>query len=159
MAIVSPAFFDTTVLLSGLVEGLGQQSPHSQAILTAIARGRIKDPLTAWHCCLELYSVATRLPEEFRLTPEEVLQLLEEQVLPHFRIQQISSASWRAFLVEAVADRVAGGRVYDAHIAAIARSSGAKVVVTGNRKHFTGLLRHGIQLIDPEEYAAGLKRG
>jgi len=51
-------------------------------------------------------------------------------------------------------DRIAGGRVYDAHIAEIARLSGAKAVVTDNRRHFTSLARHGIRIWSAEEFVA-----
>jgi len=36
----------------------------------------------------------------------------------------------------AARDAIVGGRLYDAHIAEIARSAGAGVVVTDNRRHF-----------------------
>lgn len=76
---VKEAFVDTSVLLGGLID-LGVTSKSSQALLDAIAAGRIKKPRTAWHCCLEFYAVATRLPEEFRLTPADALALLEGEV-------------------------------------------------------------------------------
>jgi predicted nucleic acid-binding protein len=37
-------------------------------------------------------------------------------------------------------DVIAGGRIYDAHIAEIARAAGAAVVVTDNRRHFLSAL-------------------
>jgi hypothetical protein len=66
MAALTPAFFDTSVLVAGLME-MGETSEYPQKIMTGIAGGQIRRSLTAWHCCLEFYSVATRLPEEFRL--------------------------------------------------------------------------------------------
>ena len=38
-------------------------------------------------------------------------------------------------------DAIVGGRLYDAHIAEVARSTGAGVVVTDNRRHFLSALR------------------
>jgi hypothetical protein len=35
---------------------------------------------TAWHCCLEFFSVATRLPPEFRVSPRDAATLVEEEV-------------------------------------------------------------------------------
>jgi len=43
--------------------------------------------------------------------------------------------------------------LHDAHIAEIARLSGAKVVVTDNRRHFLALARHGIRVLGAEEFA------
>ena len=54
------AFLDTSVLLAGLVD-FGPQSSPSQLVLHAVAEKRVA-AATAWHCCLEFYSVATRLP-------------------------------------------------------------------------------------------------
>ena len=83
MAVVSPLFFDTTVLLAGLIE-LGPASVHAQRLMSAVAAGRFRGPRTAWHCCLEFYAVSTRLPEEFRLTPGDARKLVEEEVLARF---------------------------------------------------------------------------
>jgi hypothetical protein len=54
----------------------------------------------------------------------------------------------------AAADGVAGGRVYDAHIADVARAAGARVVVTDNRRHFMAALRHGLRVETPAEFLA-----
>jgi hypothetical protein len=56
-----------------------------------------------------------------------------------------------AFVRTAGNDAIAGGRVYDAHIAEVARLAGADVGVTENRRHFTQLLRHGIPVLTARE--------
>ena len=61
-------FLDTSVLLAGILD-FGPQSAPAQSIMHAVAEKIVQTPATAWHCCLEFYSVATRLPSEFRLTP------------------------------------------------------------------------------------------
>ena len=152
MALVSPLFFDTTVLLAGLIE-LGPASVHAQRIMTAVAAGRLRGPRTAWHCCLEFYAVSTRLPEEFRLAPDDARRLIEEEVLARFQIHQLSPDTRTAFLERAAQDRVAGGRIYDAHIAEVARQAGARAVVTDNRRHFSALARYGIRSMSTEELA------
>ena len=48
-------------------------------------------------------------------------------------------------------------RIYDAHIADVARTAGATVIVTDNRRHFLTALRHGIRVETPAEFAAALK--
>jgi hypothetical protein len=67
--------------------------------------------------------------------------------------QRIMTAIAGGHLRELAQDRVVGGRVYDAHIAEIARLSGARAVVTDNRRHFAGLARHGIRVLGAEEFA------
>ena len=151
MAPLIPAFFDTSILVAGLME-IGEASKHPQSIMTAIAAGRIQRAVTAWHCCLEFYSVATRLPEEFRLPPEDALRLIEEEVLGRFEVRQLPDQAREPFLRTLEHERVVGGRVYDAHIAEIARIARAKAVVTDNRRHFSSLARHGIRVLSAEEF-------
>ncbi len=152
MAALTPAFLDTSILVAGLIE-LGGASEHPQSIMTAIASGRLRRMLTAWHCCLEFYSVATRLPDEFRLVPADALRLVEEEILARFEVRQLPEPARRPFFRALEHERVAGGRVYDAHIAEIARLSGAKVVVTDNRRHFLSLARANIHVLGAEEFA------
>jgi predicted nucleic acid-binding protein len=64
----------------------------------------------------------------------------------------------RIRLFEAAAqDGTAGGRIYDAHIAEVARAIGAQVIVTDNRRHFLASLRHGIRVETPVEFLRSLK--
>jgi len=67
-------FLDTSVLLAGILD-FGPQSAPAQSIMHAVAEQIVQSPATAWHCCLEFYSVATRLPSEFRLTPADGARL------------------------------------------------------------------------------------
>jgi hypothetical protein len=63
------------VLLAGFID-LGPQSAPAQSLLHGVSEGTIRGPATAWHCCLEFYSVATRLPPEFRVSPADAVRLL-----------------------------------------------------------------------------------
>jgi predicted nucleic acid-binding protein len=146
-------FFDTSVLISGTID-FGRTSHHALLLMDAVADDRIERPLTAWHCCLEFYSVTTRLPEEYRLEPEAALQLVREEILARFSVHDLPAELREEFLVSAVGEGTAGGRIYDAHIAEIARQAGARIVATENRRHFTPLLRHGIRVLVSEELVA-----
>jgi predicted nucleic acid-binding protein len=149
-------FLDTSVLLAGLVD-FGPQSAPAQSVLHAAAEKTIAAPGTAWHCCLEFFSVATRLPPEFRLTPADAVHLIQDEILARMTVHDLPPGDrmpmWRA----AAQDGTAGGRIYDAHIAEVARAAGASVVVTDNRRHFLAALRHGIRVETPQEFLAGLK--
>jgi predicted nucleic acid-binding protein len=57
----------------------------------------------------------------------------------------------------AAQDGTTGGRIYDAHIAEVARAVGALVIVTDNRRHFLASLRHGIRVETPAEFLKSLK--
>jgi predicted nucleic acid-binding protein len=149
-------FLDTSVLLAGLID-FGPQTAPAQNILHAVSQGVVKDAATAWHCCLEFYSVATRLTPEYRLTPPDALRLLEEEVFGRLAIHDLPAVERMSLLRAAVQDSVAGGRIYDAHIAEIARAAAASVIVTDNRRHFLGALRHGIRVETPADFAASRK--
>lgn len=149
------AFLDTSVLLAGLVD-FGPQSAPAQQVLHAIAERRLA-AATAWHCCLEFYSVATRLPPEYRLTPKDATLLVQEEVFGRMDICDLPAASRASFLQAAAEDSVTGGRVYDAHIAEVARSAGAQTIVTDNRRHFLTALRHGLRVETAAEFARDLK--
>jgi predicted nucleic acid-binding protein len=149
-------FLDTSVLLAGLVD-FGPQSAPAQLILHAVAEKGVPAPATAWHCCLEFFSVATRLPPEFRLAPSDAAKLLEEEVFARMAVHELPAADREPMLRAAARDRIAGGRIYDAHIAEVARVVGVDVIVTDNRRHFLSALRYGIRVETPGEFVAGLK--
>jgi len=146
---IADLFLDTSVLLAGIID-FGDQSVAAQALMDEVASGRAK-PLTAWHCCLEFYSVATRLPEEYRLTPADAALIVLEELLGRFSVRDLPSRSRKTFIDALPRDGIAGGKVYDAHIAGIARHAGAGAVVTENRRDFVTLLRHGIPVLGARE--------
>ena len=149
-------FLDTSVLLAGLLD-FGPQSAPAQSVLHAVAEKAVQSPGTAWHCCLEFYSVATRLPPEYRLSPADAQHLLEEELFGRMMVHDLPPADRSALLRSAAQDGIAGGRIYDAHIGEIARAAGAAVIVTDNRRHFTSTLRHGIRVETPAEFLSALK--
>ena len=149
-------FLDTSVLLAGLVD-FGPQSAPAQSLLHAIAEKQVPAPATAWHCCLEFFSVSTRLPPEFRLTPANAVRLLQEEVFARMSVHDLPATDRLPMLNLAAQDRTAGGRIYDAHIAEVARAAAAGVVITDNRRHFLTALRHGMRVETPAEFLAGLK--
>jgi predicted nucleic acid-binding protein len=149
-------FLDTSVLLAGLVD-FGPQSGPAQSLLHAVAEKQVLEAGTAWHCCLEFFSVSTRLPAEFRLTAAEAAQLVEAEIFGRLSVHDLPAADRLPMLKAAARDGTTGGRLYDAHIAEVARAAGAAVVVTDNRRHFMAALRHGIRVETPAEFLAALK--
>ena len=149
-------FLDTSVILAGLID-FGPQSAPAQSLMHGVAEQRIQTPATAWHCCLEFFSVATRLPPEFRVTPSDACVLLQEEVFSRFAVHDLPASNRLPMLQAAARDLVAGGRIYDTHIAETARAAGATVIVTDNRRHFLSVLRYGIRVETPVEFMAAMK--
>jgi toxin FitB len=150
-------FLDTSVILAGLVD-FGPQSAPAQQLMHAVAEKRVPSAATAWHCCLEFFSVATRLPPEFRIAPADAVTLVEEEVFGRMAVHDLPAADRLAMLRLAARDAIAGGRIYDSHIADVARASGARVVVTDNRRHFVTALRYDLRVETPAEFVDSLKR-
>lgn len=150
-------FFDTSVLLAGLVD-FGPQSAPAQSLMHAVAEKRLQAVTTAWHCCLEFFSVATRLPAEFRLGPAEAALLLQDEVFARIAVHDLPAREHLPLLQAAGRDGVTGGRIYDTHIAEVARAIGATVVITDNRRHFISALRYGMRVETPAEFLAELKK-
>lgn len=151
-------FLDTSVLLAGLVD-FGPQSAPAQSLMHAVAEKSVPGVRTAWHCCLEFFSVATRLPPEYRLRPADAVQLLRDEILARLAVHDLPPGDREPLLKAAVVDETAGGRIYDAHIAEVARAAGATIIVTDNRRHFITSLRHGIRVETPSEFLSALKKG
>jgi predicted nucleic acid-binding protein len=149
-------FLDTSVLLAGLID-FGPQSAPAQSLLHAVTEGRVRAAATAWHCCLEFFSVATRLPPEFRLAPADAVTLLEQEVFARIAVHDLPAADRPAMLRAAAHDGITGGRIYDAHIAEIARAVRASVIVTDNRRHFLSALRYDMRVETPAEFLSSIK--
>jgi len=124
----------------------------------AIAEKRLVPVATAWHCCLEFFSVATRLPAEFRLTAADAVVLVSEEIFSRIAVHDLPAADRLAMLQAAGRDGITGGRIYDSHIAEIARAASASVVITDNRRHFLSALRYGMRVETPAEFLAGLRK-
>ena len=150
-------FLDTSVLLAGLID-LGPQSAPAQSLLHAVAEKAAPAAGTAWHCCLEFLSVSTRLPPEYRLTAADAVRLLEEEIVQRMTVHDLPASDRKAMLRLLSDDGITGGRVYDVHIAEIARAAGARIIVTDNRRHFLAALRHGLRVETPTEFLAGMRK-
>lgn len=89
---------------------------------------------------LEAYSVMTRLPSPHRLSPEHAMRLLELTFRESGRLVGPPEGEDAWGFVQSLRQRgIAGGRVYDALIAACARRGGADRILTLNLRHFEGL--------------------
>lgn len=150
------AFLDTSVLVAGLID-FGPQSAPAQRLLHEVAEKRVSAAGTAWHCCLEFFSVSTRLPAEFRLSGADAARLVEEEIFGRMSVYDLPSSERLPTLKLAAQDGAVGGRIYDTHIAEVARSAGAEAIVTDNRRHFLAALKHGIRVETPTEFLNRLK--
>jgi predicted nucleic acid-binding protein len=101
------------------------------------------------------FSVARRVQSEFRVAPIDAAA--REEVFGRMAVHDLPPADRLTMLRTASRDAIAGGRIYDAHIAEVARSASAGVVVTDNRRHFLSALRYDMRVETPAEFLTALK--
>lgn len=85
---------------------------------------------------IETYSVLTRLPPPYRLSPDVAWTLVEANFVNTVRIVALDSRAYLNLLRGSPGKGVAGGRVYDEVIAACAAKAGVGTLLTFNPRHF-----------------------
>lgn len=98
---------------------------------------------------IEAYSVLTRLPAPYRISPADALSLMEANFIRPVKIVALPPENYRAILRGAPAAGVSGGRIYDAIIAACARWENARTLLTFNASHFQPLAGPDLAVIVP----------
>jgi hypothetical protein len=154
MALAYAVFSGTSILISAFIE-MGDSPTPAEAALDAITQQLVRRPMTAWHCVLGFHAAATRLPANVRLDPKLAGGIVRNQILERFGVCQLASDAHGTFIEAIAGEGIAGGRVYDAHVAEAARLAGAEVVVTDNRRHVVPLMRYGIRVLTAAESAEG----
>jgi predicted nucleic acid-binding protein len=99
---------------------------------------------------VETYSVLTRIPSPYRLSPADALALLEASFLGDgMELVALDTARYAALLRGAPERGIAGGRTYDAVIVACAESAGVDVILTYNERQFRALASQGTEIVVP----------
>ena len=106
--------------------------------------------LLAAHALAEAYSVLTRLPSPHRLAATAALELLNAN-FGKLRTVALGPADYWGVLRSAPGHAVAGGRTYDALIAACARKAKASELLTLNLGHFEQFASADLQIRSPLE--------
>lgn len=108
-------------------------------------RNSAHELLVASHSLIEAYSVLTRMPPPYRLTPADALAAIDATWGKTETVALTAAELWRALRTSAKAE-IGGGRIYDAVIAESARKGKATEILTWNTRHFDGL---GIAAVAP----------
>jgi predicted nucleic acid-binding protein len=88
------------------------------------------------HALAETYAVLTRLPAPHRLSPADAWSLVKANFIDQSTVAPLDAAGHEAVLARLAQTGIAGGRTYDALIAAAALNGGAKALLTLNPRHF-----------------------
>ena len=128
------AYFDTTILVAASV---ADHSHHNQAIATLelSQSGKIESYVSG-HGLSEVYAVLTRTPFHPAVYPSEALKILQENILPYFKLVTITSQMYIETIRECADRGWIGGRIYDAIHLGCARESDCERIYTFNVRHF-----------------------
>ena len=131
------AYFDTTILVAASV---ADHSHHNQAIdaLELSQSGKIESYVSG-HSLYEVYAVLTRTPFHPAVYPSEALKILQENILPYFKLVTITPQMYIETIRECADRGWIGGRIYDAIHLGCARESDCERIYTFNVRHFQQL--------------------
>ena len=104
-------FCDTNVLIAASVETHIHHAP-AKAILERICSGDDAGFVSA-HSLVETFSVLSRMPTVPKLTPQDVLAILEKNFIPRFTLITLSDVDYPQALRDFAAKGMSGGRIYD----------------------------------------------
>jgi hypothetical protein len=106
----------------------------------------------AAHALAEAFSVLTRVPRPHRLSASVALQVLRSSFLERAAaVVALDADGYIELLQRAPTEQIAGGRIYDAVIAACAVQARVNVLLTFNDQHFRPLLPREIEIVVPSE--------
>jgi predicted nucleic acid-binding protein len=124
-------FFDTSVLLPAFLEG---HTDHERC-LAVYAPSHKRVACCGAHSLAEVYAAATRLPGEFRASPEQAILFLID-IQEHLTVVSLESAEYFRAIQQAALRGIVGGTIYDALLAACAIKAKAETIYTDNERHF-----------------------
>lgn len=139
---------DTSVIVAALLSR-HEHHPRAWAALDRSLRDAEGPPLLPVPSLLESFSVLTRLPPPWRVSPQDAHRLLADTFRPTARLVAMEGDAAWALLEGAVAHGIAGGAIQDAHIAACARLGGAHALWTFNRRDFDRLDLGDLEIVTP----------
>ncbi len=125
------AFLDTSVLVAAFY---GDHVHHAPS-LNLLTRFDKKDACCAGHSLLEVYSVLTRMPGKHRIGSEQAM-LFIGNVRERLTLVALTGDEYAKALETFAELGVAGGAIYDAHLAACALKARAAALYTWNTGHF-----------------------
>jgi predicted nucleic acid-binding protein len=130
-------FCDTTVLIAASLQAHAHHSP-AKATLERISRGD-EAGFTSGHCLAETFSVLSRMPTVPKLTPLDVLAILETNIIPHFSLLVLAPVDYPQAVRDLAARGLGGGRIYDLLHLTAARKQTLDRIYTFNETEWKNL--------------------
>jgi predicted nucleic acid-binding protein len=130
-------FFDTSVLISGMIEA----HPMHEISFPWLKRAKAKE--FEWAVCshtlAELYAILMSMPLRPRITPAIAVKLLHENIEEEAQVVSLTSRDYLVAIKNISKLNLPGGIIYDAIIAQAAEKIRADHLLTHNEKDFSRL--------------------
>ena len=130
-------FFDTSVLISAVVNQLPRHQPALDCFLH-YSSGK-HSAACSTHALAEAYATLTALPLPRRISPEDARKLIETNFLNRLEIVEISRDSYAQAIRRTANLGLSSGIIYDALHLVCAEISGCQRLYTYNLAHFNQL--------------------
>jgi predicted nucleic acid-binding protein len=141
------AALDASVIVAALLAAHEHHRPAAAELQALLAEpGDVILPLQA---LVEAYSVMTRLPSPYRLSPKDALTILERSLRQRTIVVGLDGEEAWGLIKGLSQSQIAGATSYDGLIAACARKGGAQRLLTFNRTHFERLPGAGLEIVVP----------
>lgn len=125
---------DTSVFVAAV---LPNRDFHRESLAwVAAARSGAVTLSVAAHSLAEVFSVLTCLPPRFAVSPAAAVTLIETNIVGTAKLRSLTPAQYARVIKRVAADRLAGGIVYDALIAEVAKLEKVDYLITLNPVHF-----------------------
>ena len=142
-----PTAIDTSVIVAAHVVRHDHHEAAFRAIETTLeSDGSLILPMPA---LVEAYSVLTRMPAPFRLSPADASRVLQRSLQGVSQLASLSDEGSWPFLADLAKGQAIGRAVYDFQIIACAVKAGAKQIITFNARDFERLKPEGIRIVNP----------
>ena len=130
-------FFDTSVLLAGMIEA----HPMHGISFPWLKKAKAKefDWGVSSHTIAELYATMTSIPTRPRITPDMAVHLLQENIEKEAQVISLTGRDYFEAIKNISKLNLSGAIIYDALIAHGAAKFGADHLLTHNQKDFSRL--------------------
>lgn len=136
------AYLDSSVLIAASMSG-HPHHPQAFALLKRVKAAEIHGCVST-HGIAEIYAVLTRAPFSPRVHPMEASRIIEENILPHFELCELTQEDYKRVIGSCARAGRIGGVVYDALHLECAERAGCEWVFTFNVKDFRSLAAGGM---------------
>jgi predicted nucleic acid-binding protein len=127
-------YVDTNLIVARSVAGHPHQPDATQ--LFRDIRSRRWTPVISAHGLAEIFSVLTKAPFARPISPSEAAQIIEQNVVPLFKVESLSAADYASVIQACASNGWGGGRIYDAIHLHTARRSKCSRIFTLNLDDF-----------------------